>query len=287
VSSPNSKYEKLETDFLKAMATRYGFTGKTRLVFLQRFSEDNADLNDKNLAEVCATDLLEVKHEDLNEDKLKSAATQVRYHLKVICDRLGTEGCDFNGAAKGKWKTAKGWLWETVFLEWEKNPPSPLTPEQLWQQLVDRARPTKKMGPVIADNLDMWSPYQDCVRLGSNIRFEFKLGHAGHLLLLEKATSGKVFCLCPSFLAPRSYLRDNKTVLPQEGAPLKSFKITGNIGIEQIVAVMGENLPPLNWIPQPDRQPLQLQKDHLHQLLQYLEGRSDYQVLYAEYTVTA
>ncbi|MBO1346597.1 MAG: DUF4384 domain-containing protein [Hormoscilla sp. GUM202] len=143
------------------------------------------------------------------------------------------------------------------------------------------------MGPVIANNLNMWSPYQDCVRLGSNIRFEVEQGRAGHLLLLEKATSGKVFCLCPSFLAPRPYLRDGKTVLPQEGSPFKSFKITGNIRIEQIVAVMREKLPPLNWIPQPDKQPLQLQKDHLRQLLQYLEGRSEYQVLYTEYTVTA
>lgn len=279
--------EDVEKKFLKAMASRYGFTGKKRSVFLQRFSENNADLDDKRLAEVYAPDLLGVEHDNLDEDACKRAATQVRDHLKGICDRLENEGCEFNGATKGKWKIAKQWLLETVFPEWKKNPPSPLTLEQLWDQLVDRARPTNLMGPVIANNLDMWSPYQDCVRLGSNIRFEFKLGHGGHLLMLEKATSGKVYCLCPSFLAPRSYLPDGETVLPQEGARLKSFKITGNIGIEQIVAVMGENLPPFKWIPQPDKQPLLLQKDHLDDLLQYLEGRSDYQVLYAEYTVTA
>ncbi|MGK7905283.1 MAG: DUF4384 domain-containing protein [Hormoscilla sp.] len=280
----HQKYENVETDFLEAMATRYGFTGKKRSVFLQRFSENNADLDDKSLAEVYAPDLLGVKHDDLDEDACKHATTQVRDNLKEICKKLEKEGCKFNDATKGKWKIAKRWLREDVFPKWVQGP---LTLEQLWQQLVDRARPTNLMGPVIADNLDMWSPYQKCVRLGSNIRFEFKLGHAGHLLLLEKATSGKVLCLCPSFLAPHPDLPDGETVLPQEGAPIKSFKITGTIGLEQLVAVMGEKLPPLNWIPQPDQQPSQLQKDHLHQLLQYLEGRSDYQVLYAEYTVTA
>jgi len=279
MSSP--RYEDVEMDFLEAMATRYELSCKTRLVFLERFREKYNESNDKELAEKFKEVLLQGTKEG------KDPAIIMRDRLKVICEKLEAEGCDFNGATKGKWKTAKRWLRETVFPEWVKTRPHPLTLEQFWQQLVDRARPTKYMGPVIADDLDMWSPYQDCVRLGSNIRFEFKLGHAGHLLLLEKATSGKVFCLCPSFLAPRSYLRDGKTVLPQEGAPIKSFKITGNIGIEQIVAVMGENLPPLNWIPQPDQQPLRLKEDHLDDLLQYLEGRSDYQVLYAEYTVTA
>ncbi|MBO1352175.1 MAG: DUF4384 domain-containing protein [Hormoscilla sp. GUM202] len=109
----------------------------------------------------------------------------------------------------------KRWLRETVFPEWVSLTSSL---ENLWQELVKRARPTKEMRPVIANNLNMWSPYQDCVRLGSNIRFEVELGRAGHLLLLEKNTSGKVYCLCPSFLAPRSYLPNGKTVLPQEGA---------------------------------------------------------------------
>lgn len=287
MSSP--RYEEVEMKFLEAMATSYELSGKTRIVFLQRFLEDNADLIDKRLAEVCASNLLDVEHKDLDADACKRAAIQVRDHLRVICDKLESAGCDFNGATKGRWKIAKKWLRETVFPEWVKNLQltTPLSRENIWEQLVDRARPTHLMGPVIAGNLDMWSAYEKSVPLGSHIYFEFKLGHGGHLLMLEKATSGKVYCLCPSFLAPRPYLPDGKTLLPQKGSPLQSFKITGNIGLEQIVAVMGEKLPPFNWIPQSDKQPLQLHKDHLDDLLQYLEGRSDYQVLYTEYTVTA
>ena len=44
-------YEDLEKEFLEAMATRFCFTGKNRLAFVQRFSEQYAELTDKALAD--------------------------------------------------------------------------------------------------------------------------------------------------------------------------------------------------------------------------------------------
>jgi hypothetical protein len=46
------KYEDHELEFLEAMATKFCFSGKTKLAFIQRLLEANSDLEDNDLAEV-------------------------------------------------------------------------------------------------------------------------------------------------------------------------------------------------------------------------------------------
>jgi hypothetical protein len=107
---------------------------------------------------------------------------------------------------------------------WINERQPPLTLDQLWQQLVDKATRTDQIGLVLADVLDLGSEYQDCVRLGSNICFEVNLDSAGYLLLLDKGTSGKVYCLCPSGYAPEPHLPAGLTILPQDTSPRNQLK---------------------------------------------------------------
>ena len=197
-------YEEHEEEFLKAIATHFGFSAKTWLVFLERFREANTDLDDKRLAEVLERNLLE------GTSARTIPATILRDRLKAICDKLEAEGCDFEGVTKGRWKIAKRWLREVLYPEWLKQRHLiPLTCDQLWQQLWETATPTDKLKPVLLESLsnlemgeaEMTEEDSFSFRLNSRIRFEVNLDSAGYLLLLEKGTSGKMWCLCPSGFA--------------------------------------------------------------------------------------
>ncbi len=271
-------YEEYEAEFLEGMATRLCFSGKTKLAFVQRLLEGNNDLEDNDLAEVLETDLIKGTKEG-------DAVTILRDQWgKAICPKLAVAGCDFNDTKRGKWKIAKRWLREDKFPEWclERDLP-PL--EQLWQRLREKATLTDKMGPIIHGTLDMFSHYEKCVRLGSSIRFEVNFDEAGYLTLLDKGTSGSLWCLCPSSYASEPYMPDGKTILPQKEG--KSFKITGNVGKEQVVAVITKELPDLDWLPKEKQSPLEMDAGHLQELVEYLHPRADARVFYMEYTVTA
>lgn len=295
------RYEDHETDFLEAMATHFCFTGKNRLVFVKRFREQYAEWNDKTLADDLEVDLLEgtkKKEVDLLEGtKTKDAAIVLRDRLKTICHKLEDEGCDFKRTTTGRWKIGKAWLRNELFPQWAKTrgliTETLLTLEQLWQKLKGKSRKTDKMGPKLApgiSTLEMWespSNYLPTVRLGSHIEIHIELETTGHLILLEKGTSGKLWCLCPSFFAPQSYLKPGKVVLPQENSRQKSFKVSGIPGKEEIVAIIAPTDPPFPWLPKPDQNPLLLQEIHLQELLEYFEGRPESSILYMDYAITS
>jgi hypothetical protein len=52
-------YEEHEEELLKASCDRFGFSGKTWLVFLERFREKNTDSLDKDIAAYLETELIE------------------------------------------------------------------------------------------------------------------------------------------------------------------------------------------------------------------------------------
>ncbi|HEY9798093.1 MAG TPA: DUF4384 domain-containing protein [Leptolyngbyaceae cyanobacterium] len=283
-------YEEHEEEFLKAIATRFGFSGKTWLVFLERFREKNTDSLDKDIAEYLQTELIEGTSDGANP------ATILRDRLKVICDKFEAEGCDYQGVTKGRWKIAKRWFREVLYPEWLKQRHLiPLTCDQLWQELWETATSTDKLKPVLLEslpNLDMGKAEMTeedsfSFRLDSEIRFEVNLDSAGYLLLLEKGTSGKMWCLCPSGFAPQARHPGGRVRLPQAGSRHKYFKLTGSPGQEEIVAVLTKDVPRLDWLPKPGEPLLQLREGHLTGLLAYLNLAHDCQVLRMAYRVTA
>jgi Domain of unknown function (DUF4384) len=276
-----NSYRSYEKYFLEAMATHYEFNGSTRIVFMQRFLEDNADLKDNQLAEVLDRDLKD------NGDP----AIIVRDRLHKICQRFEKEGCEFNGCNKGKWQIAKKWLRQEKYPEWLKEqniePEKKPTLDQLWQQLLAKAIYTDQMRPVLSEMRDM-VPDEACFSLGSHIRFDVNLGISGYLLLLEKGTSGKLWCLCPSDFALEPLLRDGQTTLPQSSAPQRSFELTGNPGQEQIIAVVTQELQVITKLVSARSKPLlQLNEEFLTELLNYLNSNPNNPVFYMEYTVTS
>lgn len=312
-------YEDHEREFLEAMATRFYLSGKNRIIFVERFREKNAELNDIALAD-------EWERELLRGTKKGDAYRIFRQQLRVICKKLAQEGCDFGDSKKGKWKIAKRWLREVLYPEWIKHHQSialyqiaakgitssaiptslpasktfkhnlVLACDRLWQQLWEKAIPTDKMRPVLLNPqpvLTLGIKETKLVEtkplsfpLGSKIRFEVNLDGAGHLLLLEKGTSGKMWCLCPSSFAPEQHPCAGWVTLPQVSSRHKYFKLTGLPGQEEIVGVITKEVPRLDWLPKPGEPLLQLQERHLSGLLEYLNHCRDYQVLRIAYKVT-
>jgi hypothetical protein len=283
-------YEEYEEAFLKDMAIKFEFSGNTELAFVQRLLLANRDLDTwENLAYALEKQLIAgARNEEVNAVKI----LRDRWD-KTICPKLAEAGCIFTG--KGKWKEARKWLREDKFPVWlEQQRLIPFNCDQLWQQLWETATPTDQLRPVLLgslSSLEMGEAEMEdetsAFSLGSRIRFEVNLDSAGYLLLLEKATSGKMCCLSPSKgYAPNPYLPAGLVSLPLLGARRKHFELTGNLGVEEIVAVITKETPSLDWLVKPSEKLLQLEEGHLTSLLEYLNHHRNCQVLRTAYRIT-
>ncbi|MEG4301749.1 hypothetical protein [Microcoleus sp. D3_18a_C4] len=165
---------------------------------------------------------------------------------------------------------------------WLNERQAPLTLERLWQQLVDRATQTDQMKPEIANNLGMWNPAPKVPR-GTPFHLVVNLETTGYLILLEKNPEQQIWCLSPSFLAPPSRLEVGEVKLP---LAYQDTFTADSVGIEQIVAIISQDRLDLDWLPGDDDKPLEMRKEHLTELLEYLENSSEVQVFCAEYQVT-
>jgi|GEM_PF-3102742 hypothetical protein len=186
-------------------------------------------------------------------------------------------------ALTGEYKNPSGFRdrFRKDILRWLNKHQLPLTLDRLWQQLVDKATTTDKMKPEIANDLGMWNPAPKVPR-GTPFHFVVNLPTSGYLILLEKNPEGQIWCLSPSVLAPPSRLDAGQVKLP---LAYQDTFTTDSVGREQIVAIITQKQLTLDWLPGKDNEPLEMQKEHLTELLEYLEGSSEVQVLYAEYRV--
>ncbi|MCC2695853.1 DUF4384 domain-containing protein [Nodularia sp. LEGE 04288] len=164
--------------------------------------------------------------------------------------------------------------------------------DQLWEQLQTFGTITEKMGLVVVEEQTLawgWptnSIYEKSVQIGSYIRVEVNFEISGYLLLLQRDTSGKIWCFCPSCFAPQPHLNTGKTCLPQEESEITCFPIEGIPGKEEILALITPTMLSYYWLPQASDEPLELTNSHLSELLDYVNNNKEYKVLYTEYMVT-
>ena len=243
-------YKKNEAAFLEKIADKLNLKDKTRFVFIERFKINNDNFNNSALADFLSS--------NLSENTLRDS-------LRRIFKKLEDEGCHFNGARRDKVDIAKQWLREIIYP---------------WQILKNMAISTNKMGPVLKgmSTMNMYkvdSDYPKTVPLGSEIKFEVRLERPGYLTLLERGTSGEFYCLSPSFFGALPIFDAGVVSLPMEGAPVDYFTLTGERGVEEIIAAIAPERPRLNWLPQGDQPPLLLEGKHLQEFLTYFQAESD------------
>ena len=281
------EYNKHETSFLSHIAEKWGFTERCKFIFEQRFLSGNDDLKTNELVEV-----LEKNLEEYNPDKKNINYNDIfRDELKKIYRKLEEQGCNFHGQTHNKFPIAKDWLQKICWPKYQQ--------DFLWHLMKNQGSLTDNMKLILVPpakpaSLDMWETeepehnYVTSVSLGSQIHFEINLDSPGHLLLLQKGTSGKFWCMCPSFLVADTHLPAGKTILPQEEKLKNEYlKISGKTGQDEMLAVISPELPNFNWLPKVKNGiPLEMKPNHFSELAAYLETTKP-TVFYMEYTITA
>ena len=298
------RYEDYEKEFLEAMATKFCFIGKTRLVLVKRFCEQYAEWNDRTLADDLEGELIEgtkkaEKDPAATKKSIDAAATILRDRLQVICDNLKDEGCDFGGTEKGRWKIGKAWLQKVKFSEWAKEQGliKPRTIEECWNELKTQA---KKNQPATDKEMqselivEIWEPQlgsmgnrrnikRQQIPVNSDLIYRVISPQVGYLILFEREPNGTIICLCPSEYSPSDY-PGKETVLPHPDSEYESFG-SDELGWEQVLAVITPELPPFAWLEDSRQEALEVNQEHLAEILDYVNGQTNAEVLYTQYLV--
>lgn len=303
------EYKDVESEFLEAMATKYEFEGNTRTAFLIRFREKDAEMDNKNLSIEYATELTlntRQSRENNNNHQEPNAEIILRDRLRVICDKFENpneseqEGCQYNSKTKGKWKIAKAWLREKVFPEWVKQQQKLNNPISLWQQLWNRV--TSTTGITIKDiakpntlgiDATVWGGSKENIpqfsSRESKLIYEIEIKQGGYLILLEKS-SEQVYCFSPSCLVKKFYHPAGVHNFPYKVNPFQITYIPLEEGIsstEEIVAIVSQTQPSFSWLKSETEPPLELDKTHLKDLLDFLDREQELEMMSARYLVTA
>jgi len=131
--------------------------------------------------------------------------------------------------------------------------------------------PVLTPGAALGVRTNKWNPnpQPDCPSfpIGSKITYQFNLNNSGYLIVTEKSASGEIYCLAPSNLSPAFPARWGRLVIPKDDV----FTVQPPIGYEEILAIFSQDEPQLNWLPQPQDYPLELQTNHLADLVNYVK----------------
>jgi len=167
---------------------------------------------------------------------------------------------------------------------------------ELWQQLWEKSEESSNIAiqqsssEIQLPHLGIavkgqWNPnpQPDCPSfpIGSQINYQFILNNPGYLIVTEKFASGEIYCLSPSNLSPNFPASWGKLVLPKGDV----FTVQLPIGYEEILAIFSQDQPQLEWLPQPQDDPLELQTKHLADLLNHV-NQNHCEVMRHKYLIT-
>jgi len=290
-------YDEYEGDFIDAMINRFNLSAKKDLVFRKRFIKDNDGCLHELLAQKCKKQLVD-------EDNEAKAGQIFRQTLASICAKLeeleemkcpASEGPD-------RWKNCRRWLREEMFAQWAKEQGligggDPDT-EQCWKELKTKAENSQsttdkekqseliveKWEPQLADMGARRNIKRQQFPANSDLTYRVISPQVGHLILFEREPNGTIICLCPSEFARSSYHAGKETKLPLPDSEYESFG-SDELGWEQLLAVITPELPPFQWLEDSRQEALEVDRDHLAGILDYVNSQTNAEVLYTEYWV--
>jgi hypothetical protein len=110
--------------------------------------------------------------------------------------------------------------------------------------------PAEARTPLRSGLRDLGAPQEEARHafpLGGRLRIVIESDRDTNLLLLNKGTTGKLYCLCPSAFAPQQRLQKGLNSLPQPQSPHTSFAVTGVTGREHLLAVLSDEPIGQQW----------------------------------------
>jgi hypothetical protein len=204
------------------------------------------------------------------------------FEAPMIKDKVDLEYLKSNEPGTNKkYPLVYDWLWENYYPRWLL--------EQQWQKLVAKADKTDdwlqvQLTPV---ERDVRLPIQATIPVNSDIFLLVKWnGENRYLLLLNKGTSGKKLCFCPSqYFAPSGELSQQGMSLPPTGAKAKSI-VFEDAGKEHFLGIVMEKPLDLAWLRPNGQEPVPaLDAGRFNELLEKLEQQGNWQMFYKSFEV--
>jgi hypothetical protein len=283
------QYQDFEGEFLEAMADQFGIAGKHRIAFIYRLLTDNETEKDHDLANIYRNQL----SDDPEKSDLEIARIWRDSWHKTIYPKFKKRGFkdETYPQFSQKWLAVRQWLIDNYFEAWLKEYQPP-TLTEIWLKIWDQAIETTKilihqpkLQTLAVEIEDEWQPETGinypCFPVKSKIEYRVKIPQKNYLILLEKFTSGEIYCLSPSRYMPKFPTDMEEVSLPHQ----KLFTVTGDPGFEEIIAITSKIQPSLNWLPQPTDKPLVLETYHLDQLSKYINQNEDCEVMKTKYLI--
>ncbi|MEG4289456.1 DUF4384 domain-containing protein [Microcoleus sp. C2C3] len=293
----NKSYQDWESQFLNDMVIKFCFSGNDETAFKYRLLLCYSDFNDQQLAD-------EIKGYFRVKGDIPSAPNVTLRDCWVkIYAVLKKHGFDYkdknnnpNGKYEKSWEGVRKWLLEEIFHEYIKKIQSQ-TSIELWQELWEKSEDNSNISieessskndiphlgvaviGVFEPNLQ---PDWPSFRIGSQIMYQLKLNNPGYLIVAEKFASGEIYCLAPSKLSSAFPVPWGRLVLPKNDV----FTVQPPMGYEEILAVFSQDQPQLNWLPQAEDDPLELQTEHLADLLNHI-NQNKCEVMRYKYLITS
>jgi hypothetical protein len=195
----------LQGQFLKSMSQELFHSPKKRSCFELRFAPENRDAKHGEIAAMAG----------VSESTVAEAIRGVRdeFEAEIKADGFGDDV---------DWQVVSNWLWEKKFSDW------------LWQQLAAMAAEAgerlrleevdEKTGlPPLRDrdfSLPELPSTEIEVRKNVPYRLRIEPPQSGHLLLLNKGTSGTIYCCCPwlGYATSDRVSAGRPAYIPQEGS---------------------------------------------------------------------
>ncbi|MFO0869703.1 MAG: DUF4384 domain-containing protein [Pirellulales bacterium] len=88
-----------------------------------------------------------------------------------------------------------------------------------------------------------------CFSQGQEMCLGFRTLRPGYLALIDLGTSGKFWALCPSNACADSFLPQGESFLPSAGDRWPAFRLSGQPGVERVVAIVTAEPLDLDWRP--------------------------------------
>jgi len=273
-------YDEYEGDFIDRMITRFKLSGKQELVFRTRFIKDNDGCLHQKLADNFTKYLIDKESQD--------AAQIFKQTLAAICYKLEEMGCPPSKGA-GRWKNCRYWLREEMFAQWAKEQGliKPKSIDECWQELKEKVAHQEGLTveiPALGNMGARPNRKRHEIPVNSNLIYRVDFPKPGHLMLFEREPNGTIVCLCPSEFAPESEYQGKETKLPHPDSEYQYFG-SDELGWEQLLAVITPELPPFQWLEDSRQEALEVDRDHLAGILDYVNSQTNAEVLYTEYWV--
>jgi hypothetical protein len=129
---------------------------------------------------------------------------------------------------------------------------------QTLEEMCSRSAFTERLTLMLAPRRDLIEPRERSLHnfaIGARIIIVLESDRPGSILLLDRGTSGRVSCLCPSHFAPNTTVPRGRSRFPQNCSRFSAFEVAGQPGREELLAIVTDTPLCLSFLKEAGQHP--------------------------------